>query len=63
MKEVPEKKCGTYVDVKSSYLSIGDVFIDSKWTHRDENPPNVNLIQKIYATSLYKDFREPGGGF
>ena len=24
---------------------------------------NVNLIQKIYATVLYKVFREPGGGF
>ena len=62
-KEVPEKKRGTYVDVKSSYLSIGEVFIDWNYTHRGEKSPNVNFIQKIYAMYLYKGFREPGGGF
>ena len=33
MKEATEKKCGTYVDVKSSNLSIGEGFIVWKWTH------------------------------
>ena len=28
MEEVPERKCTIYVDAKSSYLSIGEVFID-----------------------------------
>ena len=62
MKEVPEKKRSTYVDVKSSYLSIGEVFIDWKWTHRAEKPPNIQFPEKIDTRDLYKGFTEPPHG-
>ena len=53
MKEVPGKKCTTYVDAKSSYLSIGGGFIGWKWTDRDQKPPNVSVPEKIYASEIY----------